>query len=583
MKKVKVSNWSQKLSPCKMRKTTASIISTLLLFGTLCIANVSYAGKSTVDAIPASLNTWLKQQSQITEVREDGLITFQNKQQYIIIQPAELPAENTEIKIESTLGEDQAEPDIYILSNGFYLVRIVTGDNGEKSLPLLENFPQILRTGHIPKNFHVPKNLYIPNDWKSVFIDRLELIDDNEVKLAKNQNTMLWLSPNENKLYWYQPKEAELANQWLSMSLPCKPINKNALLVLETNEIVIACQDKNNLYRFTPGGRSEAFKVDLPATPTDMVMDSQTQTIYVAYSGYELPIPPVKSQGGRGGWWKIGQKTKEAFQDVQTVFEPPSVLTVYNTRLNKLENDISLERPIKQLYYSGFRQQLVGLSVDEDAFFFIPVSTPTQQQRFRSGQQFTHFTVDKDKLLWIAGRDNNQDKLFAFDLRWQELYPMLDLKNKSEQLLVDDSVLYFVNPTEISRWDVASQEWLSPIAVGNTCMPNSIQPALDKSKLYVTYSNCADITSIDLGQTQASSKLLTPKTVSIGDHWQLYSALPSEDSTAQLAKLKLQDGRILLQNGNLPQRVKWLSVRRDQTANQNQKEQAQKQPPEAQK
>ena len=579
MKKVKVSNWFQKYKRSKMLKFISLTQKALLIFVLSCTAFLyanSFAAKNTVDTLPDTLLTWLRNQPQIADVQNDGLVTFKDNQHYIIIQPAEIPENKTPISISTSLGQNPNQPDIYILSNGFYLVHVITQADGENSLPLIENFPMILKTGHIPKNFKIPSNLYVPNDWKSVFINRFEVIDDSDAMLYRNQNIMLWVSPNEKKLYWYQPNEAELANQWLSMSLPCKPINQHSLFILETNEVVLACQNNNVLYRFTPG-RAGGFKVQLPATPTDMALDATTQTLYIAYANYELPIPPPVKNGGRGGWWKSGKKTKAVFKsEEQTVFNPPSIISVYDTRTNALLTDISVARAVKQLYFSGIRQQLVGLAIDGKALFFIPVLTPLQQLQFKTTNQFDQFTIENDKMLWLTGKDENKHpELFAYDLRWQELYALQPLKEEPIQSIVSNNMLYFLNPNEITRWDIKTQSWLSPLQFNTTnplCQPTTLQPALDRSKLFITYTTCTEIGVLDLDQSQISSKLITPKTVTVGSNWQLYSILPSNDSTEQLAKIKLQDGRLLLQNGMLPQRVKWLSNLRAQTENQAQQE-----------
>ena len=206
-----------------------------------------------------------------------------------------------EIKETYPAGKElRQEPDIVIFNNDFVLLKVLTNDDGRKTVAHLSNPPLQVRTGLLPQDMLVPSGLIIPENIKGIIgnlkidtkredIIRVENKDsyedfliETEPDIAQNiiqqlKNKILFVTTNYSK----NIQVVEPAKAVPSYSLAQKSIPVDVKAVDNGKFLLVTTYDRPFLDVISVADSRFIKQINLPSNPEEIFLDEAHAKAYV--------------------------------------------------------------------------------------------------------------------------------------------------------------------------------------------------------------------------------------------------------------------------------------------------------------
>ena len=269
-----------------------------ILLGVLMISCASvFAAK-----IPIEVQEYIQDRIPQADIRFDGVIIFPNNTIYLPLYPS-LFSDIKSLKIKETYPagkELRQEPDIVIFNNDFVLLKVLTNDDGRKTVAHLSNPPLQVRTGLLPQDMLVPSGLIIPENIKGIIgnlkidtkredIIRVENKDsyedflmETEPDIAQNliqqlKNKILFVTTNYSK----NIQVVEPAKAVPSYSLAQKSIPVDVKAVDNGKFLLVTTYDRPFLDVISVADSRFIKQINLPSNPEEILLDEAHDKAYV--------------------------------------------------------------------------------------------------------------------------------------------------------------------------------------------------------------------------------------------------------------------------------------------------------------
>lgn len=549
----KVTPWfNTALNPNPFSTITLKLVLALLFSFVLQINTVTFAE----DSIPDGIRDWLNTQDNEAVLADDGLIKLSNGDEYLLVVPAEKKTV-TKIDVESVTKSDD-KPAIVLFNNGYYLLRVLTLDGGQKSLPLLEDVPSDLKAGRFLSTLNLSESLYIPTQWKTLVV---ESIEDSTTTPEQLEQSLTWLNLTQSKLVSSKDKTA---------ALPCQPAKYQGLLVVAENQSILACQDQPLLFELSQDAKQNWLvtqKVYLKAPTSSVAYNAANKMVYLSHPSLVTKTVENTPKRSLGGWFKL--KKSNAVAEKPTT-QDYSELSQYNLELHKLISPIATNQKVDWVSYSNFRKQLYALSNNHQNLLIINTLEPTKQQSIKLEVPVKDWSIQNEKTLWLLteATEKTPQKIIAIDLRWQEIYDTKTLTEKASSLSSNEQWLFVFYPQSktverLNLLSLGTKETTNSkqLVLSKACADSQLQLSPHEKMLYLNSETCSKSIVVELGGFREKE---TIQHTLAGQH-QAAWLVPYTPPSSKLARVKFQDARLMLQNGKAPQTVKWPSVPHDQT------------------
>ena len=270
-------------------------LSLLVVF--LLTATMSFAAK-----IPEEVVEYVNKTVPGTDIRFDGVIILPDSTIYLPLFPS-LFSDIKTLKIKQSFPEHKElkdKPDIIIFNNDFVMMKVISDNNGHKTVLHQMTPPIQVRTGLLPQDMLVPSGLIIPENIKGI-IGNLKIDTKNEdiikrtqkesfeefidgVKPTENQTVLpqikdkvVYVTTNYSKnIQVLEPAKPSSVYSLAQKSIPicAKSINDGQFLLITSFERpfldVISIADS----RFIK-------QIDLSAFPEEILIDEENSLAYV--------------------------------------------------------------------------------------------------------------------------------------------------------------------------------------------------------------------------------------------------------------------------------------------------------------
>lgn len=550
------------ISAWLQRKTTGFLLVMVLTLNLLCPFSAT-AGELGDARISEAVKSAILSFDPSARFREDAMVTLSTGSSYVLIAPA-TPLKNDSVKVSQTLPLHSKIPDILVLSDGHFLLRMVALPNGRYSFPIMDNLPLGLRTGLLPQNFSFPQGFLLPTMWKSL-TGNLLIDSDGALKADKSYPLALY-NPQQQELLLWDMAHGQMASP---MPLDCQPADITVSRAAQY--LYVGCSDRPQL-KIYPLSGGEVHTLSLPAPVGTVLLEERYSHLYVSH-----PSLPQ--------------------------------LSVVDT-VNKMTlKPVQLKQPANYLAISPFRKQLYAASVgptvkttkSEDTgpqrgitFFrsYVPKSVKDKQAANEEANntelpefnvqlinlhdlkvekiiptwaEISALHVKDEKTLWMVS--NAKRSLWTFDLRWQEMSTAIPLPEAPLGMASDEQWVYllFSGPNQLYRLNAKNHTWGSPIALEPGTQPVSLTMDPVSHQAYVITSNPAGIAVISLDRAEWAGTQPMPFT----PHNVMAWVIPANERPSRQMQIKFQDGRLSIQNEQLHQWAKSLSGPHGQQKSQN--------------
>ena len=288
----------------------------LLILGIFFIScSASFGSK-----MPDDVKNYIQSNIPQVDIRFDGVIVFPSNTVYLPVYPS-LFSDVKSLKIKQTFPENRSlkqEPDIVIFNNDFVLMKVLTDNEGHKTVLHQVTPPLQVRTGLLPQDMLVPSGLIIPEnikgiignlkiDTKSEDIIRVENKDSYEDFLKENEpmtpqtlvsqlkNKTVFVSTNFSKnIQVLDPAKAVPNYSLAQKSIPIdvKAVNNGKFLLVTSYDRefldVVSVADSRFIKQISLGSCPEQILLDeennkayvtSPSTSTIFVVDINTMSL----------------------------------------------------------------------------------------------------------------------------------------------------------------------------------------------------------------------------------------------------------------------------------------------------------------
>ena len=297
----------------------------LLILGIFFIScSASFGSK-----MPDDVKNYIQSNIPQVDIRFDGVIVFPSNTVYLPVYPS-LFSDVKSLKIKQTFPENRSlkqEPDIVIFNNDFVLMKVLTDNEGHKTVLHQVTPPLQVRTGLLPQDMLVPSGLIIPEnikgiignlkiDTKSEDIIRVENKDSYEDFLKENEpmtpqtlvsqlkNKTVFVSTNFSKnIQVLDPAKAVPNYSLAQKSIPIdvKAVNNGKFLLVTSYDRefldVVSVADSRFIKQISLGSCPEQILLDeennkayvtSPSTSTIFVVDINTMSLVqkIKVNGY---------------------------------------------------------------------------------------------------------------------------------------------------------------------------------------------------------------------------------------------------------------------------------------------------------
>ena len=252
--------------------------------------------------IPDMVKSYILEKIPQADIRFDGVIILPDNTIYLPLYPS-LFSDITTLKIKETYPANQElkqEPDVIIFNNDFVLLKVLTDNEGHRTVLHMVNPPLQVRTGLLPQDMLVPSGLIIPENIKGIIgnlkIDtkredmiRVENEDSYENFLTETEpdvqqalipqlkDKILFVTTNYSKnIQVVEPAKASPSYSLAQKSIPIdvKAVNGGKFLLVTTYERpfvdIISVADS----RFIK-------QINLTSNPEEILIDEANRKAYV--------------------------------------------------------------------------------------------------------------------------------------------------------------------------------------------------------------------------------------------------------------------------------------------------------------
>ncbi len=516
--------------------------------------SMPFAKTETEPAFSPSLKAAIEKLDAKVDLRDDGLVTFSNGTQYVLISP-ETAQPVDQITLSKTLPSNTQPPDIIVFNDGHYLLHIIKLNDGRKSFPILDNLPLSVRNGLLPQDFSFPKDFLIPTVWKALTGDLL-IPGSEKDKQQTNFPLAIFSAPSQTLFNWDLAQNGSTSH----VPVPCHPAK--ILSSVDAKQVLVGCSDRPDVYSIDFNHPDKPLQTYiLQGTVNNMVLDKATNQLFISH--------PNLAQ-----------------------------ISVINLSQHLLESPITLGKPVRQLTLSPFRQELYAVSIlnssppkkpnnaasatspkaEKPLHFWqtqapqavvqkpmgnlqiVNLSTLKLEKTIPILPQTTLLTIQDEKVLWMIS--DSEKVLYGFDLRWQEFTRKIPLPEVPIAMGTDHYWLYLLFPKQnaIGRMTLNTQQWGEPIVLQQNGTPQGMVLDNINNDAYVLSSDPAGVEVVNLNRGQ----WVGTETMTFQGTGQMTWLIPDSDLPSDTVRIKFANGRLLLQNGPKPQSEKSQSDPHDQ-------------------
>ncbi len=490
------------------------------------------------EAIPTPVQTAIKTLDPEVTFREDGLVKFPDGTEYVLVSP-EVMVDSDSVTVIKRVPEQPKTPDLIELSDGHFLLRIVSLSTGRKTFPILDEVPLSLRSGLLPQNFTFPDGFLFPSQWKSLSGNLLT--PESAEQKDEPVKPLAILSEDKRMLTLWDPGKGDRLHQ---ADLPCDA--SEMAVSPDGKQLTLACETEMRLLTFDVETH-QLQSHELTSLPGMMVVDDANRRVYIAH-----PAEPK--------------------------------VTVFDLKNKRIAKSIGLAQPAHLLTISPFRNQLITAATQMDVLAEyekkrheerIQNETVEQRNRRKSKGQpelklepaqplvqtidlkslrverripvmpnLTAMYIQDEKYLWMVSA--SEKMLQKFDLRWLEYSDKIPLAEVPASMASDDTWLYLLFPQSntLQRMDLKTMAFGTPITMEPNAFAGTAIVDNDDHLAYVLSMGNTGLQIVNLNRAEWVGTQKTEFPSSGKMTW----VAPQEISAEQRVRIKFQDGRLMLQS-----------------------------------
>ena len=374
----------------------------LLMLGILIISTTSsFAAK-----IPNDVRDYINSTVPGADIRFDGVIILPDNTIYLPLYPSLFSdIKKLEIKESYPQGKGLAQKaDIIIFNNDFVLMKVLSDNEGHRTVLRLQNPPLQVRTGLLPQDMLVPSGLVLPENIKGV-IGNLKIDTKNEdiIKQTTQESYEVFLAETE-----------EITNPALIPQL------KNKTLFVTTNY-------SKNIQVINPPEVSPMYSLAQKSIPIDIKAVKKGKFILV--TSYERP-----------------------FVDVISVADSRFIKQI---NLGSFPEEIILDEDKNKAYITSPKASII---------YVVDLNTMTLIQKIRINGYCENLLLTKDKMFYV---DKLKNDVWAIELDNQYTLKNIGKFPNVSALAFINNQLYLASRTK-SRIAVIDYSTLGLIAEFST-------------------------------------------------------------------------------------------------------------------
>lgn len=237
----------------------------------LCIFIISCTN-SFAAKVPDDVKDYLNKEIPNIDIRFDGVIILPDNTVYLPLYPS-LFSDVKNIKIKQSFPENKNlkdKPDIVIFNNDFVLLKVLTDNNGKKTVLKLNQPPLQVRTGLLPQDMLVPSGLILPENLKGIIGNlKIDTKSEDVIKTTAKESFEEFLSEASSE------EKPTLI-----------PLLKNKTLFITTNY-------SKNIQVLEPGENTPKYSLAQKSIPIDVKAVNNGKFLLV--TSYERPFLDVIS------------------------------------------------------------------------------------------------------------------------------------------------------------------------------------------------------------------------------------------------------------------------------------------------
>ena len=252
--------------------------------------------------LPDDVRNYINTNIPGADIRFDGVIIFPSNTIYLPLFPS-LFSDITKLQIKETIPANKnlkQEPDIVIFNNDFVLLKVLTDNEGNRTVLHMPIPPLQVRTGLLPQDMLVPSGLIIPENLKGIIgnlkidtkgedvikVDTKETFEEflsetepeiTQTLISQLKNKILYVTTNYSKnIQVVEPAQASPKYALAQKSIPIdiKAVSNGKFLLVTSFERpfvdVISISDS----RFIK-------QIDLPSNPEEILVDESSEKAYI--------------------------------------------------------------------------------------------------------------------------------------------------------------------------------------------------------------------------------------------------------------------------------------------------------------
>lgn len=221
--------------------------------------------------LPQEVVDYIEKTVPKTDIRFDGVVILPDNTIYLPLFPS-LFSDVDKISVKQSFPEHKElnqKPDVIIFNNDFVLLKVLSDNEGHKTVCHLQNPPLQVRTGLLPQDMLVPSGLILPENIKSI-IGNLKIDTKNE-DIIKN---------TEKESY------EEL--------IDVVPIKNQTMIPQLNNKILFATTNySKNIQVLNPASQKPLYSLTQKSIPVDIKAVHNGK--FVLVTSYERPFIDVIS------------------------------------------------------------------------------------------------------------------------------------------------------------------------------------------------------------------------------------------------------------------------------------------------
>ncbi|MBO6271408.1 hypothetical protein J6O48_01360 [bacterium] len=450
-----------------------------LLIGIVLTMSAVFAAK-----IPDNVQGYLKKNVSEVDIRFDGVIIFPDGTLYLPLYPASFKKPDTlEISETYPAGETlKDKPEVVIFNNDFVLLKVISTDNGKKTVKRFDKPPVQVKTGLLPQDMLVPSGLIIPENIKGI-------IGNLDIQLAPSRDIKVVSDVSLSAKVFDETQKA--VNNY-----------HNAATIKELKD--------KNLYMVTSYSKNisvvsgESFKADYAlsqvATPIDAQITKDNKFLIVtAYGSTLVNIISIaddrvikqidlKSQGGEIIMDYDNDKAYVSSPSASTIF-------VIDTKNMTLSQKIKVNGMCEKLSLND--KYLLYLDKLSDSVWSIELKNKYNLVNLGKFPNISKI-IYNDGIVYLSSRTKNRIAVLNYSTK--QLLTEFDTIEKPVDMLVYKGLLYVLGAAnnQIQVLNILNNEPLGIIAIAGDGFSTKFCPIPNTDLLIVSDTKVGRYTIVDL-------------------------------------------------------------------------------------